>query len=105
LTAGPWPVFSRDGRIVVSVEDNLATYRVDPALEYRSLAPASARLISYGDASIRRDGRVLAVGTSQGVALWDLARGVELACLPIGYAANIKIEASGDLLTSGSLGV
>jgi tetratricopeptide (TPR) repeat protein len=105
LTAAPWPAFSHDGRIVASVEDTLATYRVDPALEYRSFAHASARLIRYGIASIRRDGRVLAVGTTQGVALWDLARGVELAFLPIGYAANIKIEASGDLLTSGSIGV
>jgi serine/threonine protein kinase/WD40 repeat protein/tetratricopeptide (TPR) repeat protein len=105
LTATPWMEFSRDGRIFVSVGDKLATYRVDPALEYRSLAHASARPIRYGTASIRRDGRVLAVGTSQGVVLWDLARGVELALLPVGDARNIKIEASGDLLTSGSIGL
>ena len=36
--------------------------------------------------SIRHDGRVLAVGTDQGVVLWDLARGTELAFLPIGNA-------------------
>ncbi len=55
--------------------------------------------------SIRRDGRVLAVGTSRGVALWDLARGAELAFLPIGNAWHVMFEASGDLLTSGSIGV
>ena len=32
--------FSQDGRIVVSLEDRLTTYQVDPALEYRTLAHA-----------------------------------------------------------------
>ena len=54
-----------------------------------------------GRASIRRDGRVLAVGTDRGVVLWDLARGTELAFLPIGNAWHLMFEASGDLLTSG----
>jgi WD40 repeat protein len=104
LEATPWLEFSRDGRIFVSVQDKLAIYRVDPALEYRSFAHASAGPIRYGAVSIRRDGRVLAVGTSQGVSLWDLASGVELAFLPIGYANVIKIAASGDLLTNGPIG-
>ena len=43
-----------------------------------------ARTILYRSAAIRRDGRVLAVGTSRGVALWDLAHGAELVFLPIG---------------------
>ncbi len=45
------------------------------------------------------------VGTDQGVALWDLARGTELTFLPIGHAWHLTFEPSGDLLTSGSLGV
>ena len=56
-------------------------------------------------ASIRRDGRVLAVGTDRGVALWDLARGTELPFLPIGMCRHVMFEASGDLITSGSAGV
>ena len=56
-------------------------------------------------ASIRHDGRVLAVGTDRGVVLWDLARGTELAFLPIGNAWHLMFEPSGDLLTSGSIGV
>jgi hypothetical protein len=48
---------------------------------------------------------VLAVGTKRGVVLWDLARGTELAFLRIGLAWHLRFEPSGDLLTSGSLGV
>ena len=99
--------FSQDGRIVVALEDKLITYQVDPALEYRTFAHASASRFDYGRASIRHDGRVLAVGTDQGVVLWDLARGVELPFLPIGQTWYALFEASGDLLTlnSGPLGV
>ncbi len=105
LTSGSQvPDFSHDGRIVVSREDQLTTYQVDPALEYRTFAHTFDGQISYGQAAIRRDGRVLAVGTNRGVALWDLARGTELAFLPIGNSAHVIFEASGDLLTSGSHG-
>ncbi len=48
---------------------------------------------------------MLAVGTDQGVVLWDLARGTELAFLPIGNAWHLMFEPSGDLITSGSIGV
>jgi WD40 repeat protein/tetratricopeptide (TPR) repeat protein len=98
-------VFSRDGRIVVSREDRLMTYQVDPALEYRTLAHASSPPLSYQRAAIRCDGRVLGVGSDRGVVLWDLVRGAELAFLPIGRAWHIAFEPSGDLLTSGELGV
>jgi WD40 repeat protein/tetratricopeptide (TPR) repeat protein len=99
------PEFSRDGRIVVSLEDHWRIHQVDPALEYRTLGHVSAQRENYEDVSIRHDGRVLAVGTSRGVALWDLARGTELAFLPIGSTQHLRFEASGDLLTSGMTGV
>jgi predicted ribosomally synthesized peptide with SipW-like signal peptide len=98
-------VFSRDGRIVVNRENQLITYEVDPALEYRTLAHVPAQAIDYGRASFRRDGRMLALGTSQGVALWDWVRDRECAFLPIGDARHLLFEPSGDLLTSGTLGV
>jgi eukaryotic-like serine/threonine-protein kinase len=91
--------FSRDGRIVVSVEDQLTTYHVEPALEYQNFAHAFGEPVRYWRASIRADGRVLALGTTGGVALWDLARGVELAFLPIGFVRYPLFDASGDLLT------
>jgi serine/threonine protein kinase/WD40 repeat protein len=93
------PEFSRDGRIVVTHEDALTTYEVDPALEYRTLAHPSGEPRFLGRASIRHDGRVLAVSTSGGVALWDLARGTELASLRIGFTGYALFESSGDLLT------
>jgi serine/threonine protein kinase/WD40 repeat protein len=107
LTDDSYPEFSRDGRIVVHlrVEDRLTTYQVDPALEYRTFAHASGKVTGCYEPSIRPDGRVLAVGTKHGVVLWDLARGTELAFLRIGLAWHLRFEPSGDLLTSGSLGV
>jgi serine/threonine protein kinase/WD40 repeat protein/tetratricopeptide (TPR) repeat protein len=105
LRTGYWPEFSQDGRIVVALEDTLVPYQINPAREYRSFSHASAQALRYSDACIRQDGRLMAVGTSQGVVLWDLARGAELACLPIGSASHIKILASGDLITSAPLGV
>ena len=98
--------FSHDGRIVVSIEDQLTTYQVEPALEYRTLAHRpgrGARLWERGDpARWPSAGRWARAG---GVVLWDIARGTELAFLPIGKAENLLFEASGDLLTSGSIGV
>jgi hypothetical protein len=46
-----------------------------------------------------------AVGTDQGVMLWDLASGLELPFLPIGKAWHVLFTSSGDLISSGFLGV
>ncbi len=99
------PEFSQDGRIVVGVEDQLTAYQVEPALEYRTFAHPSREPIDYARPSVRHDGRVLAVGTDSGAVLWDLARGTELAFLPIASAWHLMFEPSGDLITSGSMGV
>jgi WD40 repeat protein/Tfp pilus assembly protein PilF len=105
MTGTTRPEFSRDGRIVVGLENELVIYRVDPALEYRTFTHFPGEANDYGRPSIRRDGRVLAVGTSRGVALWDLAGGTELDVLRIGGTQHLLFERSGDLLTSGSAGV
>ncbi len=105
LTGGSDTQFSRDGRILVSLGDKLILYQVDPALEYRTFAHASHEPMDYANPSIRQDGRVLAVGSNRGAVLWDLARGTELAFLPIGNAWNLMFEPSGDLLTNGEVGV
>ncbi len=99
------PYFSQDGRIAVSIDDKLTICQVDPAVEYRILAHASTSPPGYQEPSVRGDGRVLAVGTNTGAVLWDLARGTELAFLPIGKAWRVMFEPSGNLLTSGSAGV
>ena len=43
--------------------------------------------------------------SNRGAVLWDLARGTELAFLPIGNAWHLMFEPSGDLITSGDIGV
>ena len=53
--------------------------------------------IDYARPSVRHDGRLLAVGTDRGVVLWDLARGTELAFLPIGNAWHADVRAVGRL--------
>jgi serine/threonine protein kinase/WD40 repeat protein len=107
LTGGGSNQFSPDGRIVVGAEHKLTVYQADPALEYRTLAHVSSRRVDCRSPSVRQDGRVLAVASIDGgVVLWDLARGTELAYLPIGLTWNVRFEPSGDLLTSGrALGV
>jgi eukaryotic-like serine/threonine-protein kinase len=104
LTGGSASEFSQDGRIVVAIEDKLTPHRVDPALEYRTFATVR-KPINYARASIRHDSRVLAVGADRGVVLWDMDRGTELAFLPIGNAWHLMFEPSGDLITSGTIGV
>jgi eukaryotic-like serine/threonine-protein kinase len=96
--------FSRDGRIAVALEDKVTVYEVDPALEYRKFAHSSDAPLKLERPSVRCDGRVLAVGTSQGVVVWDLASGRELAFLPIGAATQLMFEPSGNLLTRGTSG-
>ncbi len=105
VTSGSGPEFSADGRIVVSNDDKLIIHEVDPAREYRTFAYPLAKRTGYADPSVRSDGRLLAVGTDAGVLLWDLARGTELAWMPIQVAWHVMFEESGDLITSGPLGV
>jgi serine/threonine protein kinase/WD40 repeat protein len=104
--AGDWRAqVSEDGQIVIEQVDKLITYQIDPALEYRTFAFASREPADYGRPSVRHDGRLLAVGTNQGAALWDVVHGTELAFLPIGYAVHTMFDPSGDLIASGPFGV
>jgi WD40 repeat protein len=97
--------FSRDGRTVVYVDNTWTTYHVNPALEYRTFAHVSSHREDCRFPSVRQDGRVLAVASIDGgVVLWDLTRGLELAVLPVGLTWGTIFEASGDLLTNGSIG-
>jgi eukaryotic-like serine/threonine-protein kinase len=102
---GMSPEFSHDGRVVVADEDRRVVHEVNPALEYRTLACAPGEAQDYARPSIRHDGRLLAVGTKNGAVLWDLAHGAELAFLPIGNAWHLMFDPSGDLVTSGTVGV
>jgi tetratricopeptide (TPR) repeat protein len=98
------PTFSRDGRILVQRGDERQPWRVEPALEYVTLAHAAGSPLSYQRPSINRDGRILAVGTDKGVVLWDLETRAELAFLAIGLAWHSAFSVTGDLLTNGDAG-
>jgi serine/threonine protein kinase/WD40 repeat protein len=96
--------FSREGQIFLLRGNEHTPWRVEPALEYRTFAHVSNPPPNYARPSIHREGRMLAVGTDQGVVLWDLARGTELAFLPIGLAWHSMFDVSGDFLTNGDAG-
>jgi WD40 repeat protein len=98
------PGFSLDGRIFVRQRNELTPWKVESALEYRTLAHLSSQPLNYQRPSIHPDGWILAVGTDRGVLLWDLARGSELAFLQIGLAWHSMFDISGDLLTNGPAG-
>src|SRR5262249_33208140 len=60
----------------------------------------------YRRSSVRRDGRLLAVGSSEGVSLFDLRSGLDVGHLDVGPTLNVEFDAeSGDLLTLGLLGL
>jgi serine/threonine protein kinase/WD40 repeat protein/Flp pilus assembly protein TadD len=99
------PRFSRDGRILVQRGEQRRPWRVEPALEYLPLVHGSSRPLNYQRPSIHREGRILAVGTDQGVVLWDLETRTELEILPIGLAWHSAFSVIGDLLTNGLAGV
>jgi serine/threonine protein kinase/WD40 repeat protein len=104
--------FSRDGRrLAGGIRDGkLGIWQVGDSREYRTLvrkaAPAKAK---YQSVALHPDGRLLAVGMSDGFGLWDLATGSELAFMPIDEGnsgvLDVRFEPSGTLLTSGFAGL
>jgi serine/threonine protein kinase/WD40 repeat protein len=77
-----------------------------PVLRVLVRGPARGRLVGrYDDNSIHRGGRLLATGSSQGVSLFDLSRGVDVGHLDLGPASGKFDPSSGDLLTYGPHGL
>ena len=83
----------------------LAKNQVNLPKIYRPLVHVSSEPFHYRRPSIRRDNRLLAVGSDRGVVFWDLARGVECGFLPVIRTEQVIFEANGDLLTGGRTGV
>jgi eukaryotic-like serine/threonine-protein kinase len=87
-------------------EGKLGSWEVAAGGEYRALARAAAAAKdSYQISAIRCDGRLLAVGMGEGVGLWDLKGGKELAFLESPGTSFVLFEPSGALLTNGSAGL
>jgi WD40 repeat protein len=80
--------------------------RVEPGRAYRTLVAGASigGARDYKECSLHPAGRLLAVGTNQGVGLLDLASGSERAFLP-GATWCVLFEPGGSLLTSGASGL
>jgi len=75
--------------------------------EYSTLVAGAGRTTpvrDYGDCSIHPDGRLLAVGTQQGISLMDLAIGGEREFLPF-VGLVVLFEPSGALLVNTTSGL
>jgi serine/threonine protein kinase/WD40 repeat protein len=77
-----------------------------PVLRVLVRNPVRRPVREYRRNSVHRDGRLLAVGSSDGVSLFDLRNGLDVGHLDIGYTPNVEFDpATGDLLTLGVLGL
>jgi WD40 repeat protein len=106
--AGGYPRFSPDDRYV-SVDirgSSLGLWEISACPEYQTLIRTAAPMQGPDYyASIHRDGRLLAVGMTGGVGLWDLANGRELTFLELPGIQTATFEPSGALLTNGASGL
>jgi WD40 repeat protein len=77
-----------------------------PVLRVLVRNPVRSPVREYRRSSVRRDRRLLAVGSSDGVSLFDLSNGLEVGHLDLGSTLNVEFDpATGDLLTLGNLGL
>jgi hypothetical protein len=97
-----WPWFSSDGRwLGVGHEHGEQAQLLEaiPSREYRTLVSSlGAGQGGYNDGDISPDGRLLAQGMDDGVRLWHLASGRELAVLPPGrplFQSNTELLIAG----------
>jgi WD40 repeat protein/tRNA A-37 threonylcarbamoyl transferase component Bud32 len=81
---------------------------IDPAREMRTLVPrpVPAPAGKLYRVSVHPGGRLLAVGTNEGVSLLDLLTGLEVGRLDVGYTVTAHfVPGTGDLLTYGKAGL
>jgi WD40 repeat protein/Tfp pilus assembly protein PilF len=93
-----------DCRIAGFVNGVLGIWEIGRPQAYRTLPRALIPGKVYGAAFLRPDGRLLAVATDVGVALWDLLRREQTAFLRT-PATDVLLEPSGALLTQGAAGL
>jgi serine/threonine protein kinase/WD40 repeat protein len=100
--------FSGDGcRLVRRNGISASVWEVAPGRECRTL-PSSRSIGSegLGHGDVSPDGRWLAIGTSHGFRLWDLALGKEAASVGLSYMKHAKFHPSGkELFTCGPAGL
>jgi serine/threonine protein kinase/WD40 repeat protein len=109
--AAGYPRFSHDGRRLSGAlrDGKVGFWEVGDGREYRTLVrqavPGNAQ---SEQAAVSPDSRLAAAAMTDGIGLWDLVTGVELAFIPMpggGGSKHVVFEASGALLTLGPTGV
>jgi WD40 repeat protein len=77
-----------------------------PVLRLLVRGPSRGPLGEYRRSSVHPAGRLLAVGSTHGVSLFDLASGLDVGHLDLGYNYTAQFDpATGDLLTLGTAGL
>jgi eukaryotic-like serine/threonine-protein kinase len=100
--------FRRDGlRFATQTGDGYPVlFQVADGREYRSLGRSPPRSRDLGSCSaLHPNGRLLAIGMTNGVGFWDIERDVSVASLPIGQTNSIRFAPSGELITMGRTGL
>jgi serine/threonine protein kinase/WD40 repeat protein len=106
--------FSLDDQYLAGAlqDGKIGIWQVGDGRECRTLVhPALPDKLNSGFMSLspHRDGRLLAAGMTDGLGLWDLATGNELAFVPMNGELQgvhaVHFEPSGDLLTASASGV
>jgi WD40 repeat protein len=95
--SGYFPRFDPSGRRLAAArvgarEDGVGLWSVADGREYRPLMLAGTAVVSVNNApAIHPDGRLAALGLSEGVALFDLVAGREVGRLPAGARRPITL--------------
>jgi serine/threonine protein kinase/WD40 repeat protein len=106
LPIAVWMGSSREGQwagVISPANLQAQLWGIVPSQEYHTfLNTFGTGQCELYDGDISPDGNLLALGTSDGARLWDLARGREVAWLRMGYARAVLFRAGGhELLTCG----
>ena len=104
----PWPnvpYFSQDGRcagVLRSGDNHGHFWGIVPSREYHTFLNTENRSNAFFEGDLSPDGRLLVMGATYGVGVWDVVRGTEIAMLPLKVTDVAMFGAEGhELLTCG----
>ncbi len=107
IPALEWTGFSEDGRwsgVIRTTNDQAQLWGVVQSQEYHTFVGTLGDNQSwFTEGDISPDGRLLSLGASDGVRLWDVARGCEVARLAMSLTTGAFRANGRELLTCGPL--
>jgi WD40 repeat protein len=113
LPLAAWPdlLFDPSGRRLAAArvgpqEEQVGLWSVADAREYRALVydGGRRRFPQVALPAVRPDGRLAAQGLTDGVALWDLETGRQLAFVAVPGGGNVGFDGAGNLLLASRAG-